>query len=116
MVPERTKGNHSAGWQALRRFTPARVALGRAGGSLPTQAMLEFRLAHAKARDALLHVLDEDALTRELELVTGQPVLQLQSLARSLTEYLLRPDLGRKLSPESVEELQRCPIKNPDLL
>lgn len=94
-----------AAWQSLRRFTPARVALGRAGGSMPTQALLDFRLAHAKARDALLHPLDEARLADELGAASGLDVLRLASAARDLDEFLLRPDLGRRLDAASAQAL-----------
>ncbi len=94
-----------ATWQSLRRFTPARVALGRAGGSLPTQALLDFRLAHARARDALLHPLDEARLADELGAASGLNVLRLASAARDLDEFLLRPDLGRRLDAASIRLL-----------
>jgi ethanolamine ammonia-lyase small subunit len=67
---------------------------------------MEFRLAHARARDALLRPLDEEKLARELEQVTGGKILRASSAARNLDEYLLRPDLGRKLSIESRNELE----------
>ncbi len=105
MIPER-QNQSSATWSALRRFTPARVALGRAGGSVPTAALLEFRLAHARARDALLRPLEETMLGAALEEASGLPVLRLHTAARDLDEYLLRPDLGRCLAPESVEVLR----------
>lgn len=50
-------------WVDLRRFTAARVALGRAGNGLPTGAHLAFQAAHAAARDAVHAVLDVPALS-----------------------------------------------------
>jgi ethanolamine ammonia-lyase small subunit len=108
--------SRSSAWVTLRRFTPARVALGRAGGSLPTAAMLDFRLAHARARDALLRPLDEDKLVRALEEASGLPISRLQSAAQTFDEYLLRPDSGRVLSDKSLLHLQSAITeKEPDL-
>lgn len=114
MNPEKEKSDRSA-WQALRRWTPARIALGRAGGSLPTGALLDFRLAHARARDALLRPLDEEHLVKSLETAAGSTVLRLHSAAGGLDEFLLRPDLGRQLAPESVERLKPFANQQPDL-
>jgi ethanolamine ammonia-lyase small subunit len=115
MKEDRTDLARSSAWQALRRWTPARVALGRAGGSLPTAALLEFRLAHAQARDALLRPLDEDRLVRELEAEAGGSVLRLHSAAGSFDEFLLRPDLGRRLSSDSIERLKSFASQQLDL-
>lgn len=98
-------GLQPAAWHPLRRFTPARIALGRAGGSIPTGALLEFRLAHARARDALLRPLDEEKLAADLADASGLEVLRLTSAARDLDEFLLRPDLGRRLDAPSVKQL-----------
>lgn len=84
---------------SLRRFTSARVALGRAGTSLPTAAHLDFQEAHAAARDAVWSVLDPVALG------LGAPVVR--SEARDRREYLLRPDLGRRLRAEDRARLPR---------
>jgi ethanolamine ammonia-lyase small subunit len=91
-------------WQALRSITAARIALGRSGGSVPTRAQLDFRLAHARARDAVLSHFDPDALAASLHLL-GQPVLIAESAARDRAEYLQRPDLGRRLDHASRAHL-----------
>lgn len=116
MIPVAPTATQSSAWSSLRRWTPARVALGRAGGSLPTAALLDFRLAHARARDALLRPLDEERLLRSLETAAVSPVLRLQSAATTLEEFLRRPDLGRQLAPESVERLKSARLPPPDLV
>ncbi|MDD3650449.1 ethanolamine ammonia-lyase subunit EutC [Immundisolibacter sp.] len=83
-------------WQALRRHTAARIALGRVGASLPTDEVLRFGLAHAQARDAVLRPLDCEVLQRELA-ADGWRVLRARSQAPGRRDYLLRPDLGRRL-------------------
>ncbi|HSU69007.1 MAG TPA: ethanolamine ammonia-lyase subunit EutC [Tepidisphaeraceae bacterium] len=92
-------------WAALRRNTAARVALGRAGGSLPTHEVLDFALAHAAARDAVHAPLDCEQLSTELRPV-GLPVLLLATQAPDRQTYLQRPDLGRRLAEESLAALQ----------
>lgn len=88
----------------LRALTPARVGLGRTGASLPTQALLEFSLAHARARDAVHTEFDGAALQAALEAL-GLTTLQVASLAVGRPSYLARPDLGRQLDPVSREAL-----------
>jgi ethanolamine ammonia-lyase small subunit len=85
-----------ARWNELRRFTAARVALGRAGDGLPTAAHLDFQEAHARARDAVHSALDQPALEAALAPL-GLPVLRVASQAPDRRSYLLRPDLGRRL-------------------
>ena len=103
-------------WQSLRQFTPARIALGRAGGSMPTHALLEFRLAHARARDALLRPLNESALSQQLSAAGADPLLHLESAAPDLNTFLLRPDLGRSLSSASIAKLEPFAASKPDLV
>jgi ethanolamine ammonia-lyase small subunit len=95
-------------WGQLRQYTPARIALGRAGTSLPTKPHLEFQLAHARARDAVHHELDAAPLQQALETI-GYPTLLLQSSADSRPVYLQRPDKGRRLDQASRSALEGLP-------
>lgn len=92
-------------WRRLRELTPARIALGRAGGSTPTGECLDFRLAHARARDAVHAEFDAGRLSREISAL-GLPTLCLRSGAHDRAEYLKRPDLGRTLDASSQDELR----------
>ncbi|MBY6539816.1 ethanolamine ammonia-lyase subunit EutC [Rhodococcus sp. BP-349] len=87
-------------WTDLRVTTQARIGLGRAGDALPTTRVLEFRAAHAAARDAVHMPLDTDGFAREIAAVgLGDPVV-VSSRASTRSEYLRRPDLGRQ--PEDL--------------
>jgi ethanolamine ammonia-lyase small subunit len=86
----------------LKEFTAARIGIGRVGSSIPLKQSLEFKLAHAHARDAVYSELDIDKLSEELKQFE-LPVLQLHSQAAYRDQYLQRPDLGRQLNEESVE-------------
>jgi ethanolamine ammonia-lyase small subunit len=92
-------------WESLRRFTSARIALGRAGGSLHTAPLLQFQLAHARARDAVQQDLDVDALCTTLATHAIEP-LRLHSAAPNRRTYVQRPDLGRILHAASKAALQ----------
>ncbi|MGY1786045.1 ethanolamine ammonia-lyase subunit EutC [Geodermatophilus sp. SYSU D00698] len=81
-------------WAVLRAATRARVALGRAGDALPMHRELEFRAAHAAARDAVHSPLDVGAVRAAL----GGEVLTVASAAPDRAIYLQRPDLGRQLA------------------
>lgn len=89
-------------WDRLRRTTPARIGLGRVGHALPLGEVLDFQLAHARARDAVHGVLDRDALSRAL---APLPVVMVESAAMDRATYLRRPDLGRQLSSASARIL-----------
>lgn len=91
-------------WQMLRALTPARIALGRAGCSLPTGEVLRFGLAHARARDAVHLPLDVARLAAELT-AAGFASLRVHSAAPDRRTYLLRPDLGRQLRADDRETL-----------
>ena len=95
-------------WQALRAHTAARIGLGRVGASMPTAELLRFGLAHAQARDAVHGRLDSVALAGALK-AEGLASLQVKSMAPDRERYLLRPDLGRRLDPESRQLLEDAP-------
>ena len=100
-------------WDRLRRHTPARIALGRAGGSLPTGEVLRFGMDHALARDAVWAELDVGQLRADVaklpaDVATGGqftggpaaadlPVVVVSTRAPDRATYLKRPDLGRRL-------------------
>jgi ethanolamine ammonia-lyase small subunit len=84
----------------LRDLTPARVALGLAGASLPTKALLEFTLDHARARDAVHAAFDVSAIMRGLGEL-GLEASSVSSRAADRKEYLRRPDFGRMLDANS---------------
>jgi len=81
-------------WLALRGTTRARIGLGRTGDALPIKDVLEFQLAHARARDAVHTPLDTGAIARAV--VPLRSVI-VQSKAADRDVYLRRPDLGRQL-------------------
>lgn len=80
----------------LAALTQARVLLGRAGQAMPTRALLDFQLDHARARDAVHAPLATAGLAEAI----GRPVIAVRSRAADRGAYLQRPDLGRQLQPD----------------
>ncbi|MGX9863805.1 ethanolamine ammonia-lyase subunit EutC [Pseudomonas moraviensis] len=99
-------------WLELRRLTPARIALGRTGTSLPTRAQLDFQFAHAQARDAVHLAFDHAEISSQLS-ERGREALLLHSAAPDRDSYLQRPDLGRKLNDESAQALRDYASAHP---
>jgi ethanolamine ammonia-lyase small subunit len=91
-------------WSDLAKLTPARVALGRRGAGLPTSALLDFALDHARARDAVHAPFHPDSLAARLRSL-GLIVAIAASGAENRSVYLRRPDLGRRLSARSAAAL-----------
>src|SRR5258705_4798773 len=88
----------------LRDLTPARVGLGRSGASMPTKALLEFTLDHARARDAVHAAFDVPAMISGLGDL-GLDAFDVASRVGNRKDYLRRPDLGRMLDPASAQLL-----------
>ena len=93
-------------WLKLKELTSARIALGRTGVSLPTKDILEFRMAHARARDAVHTALEVEPLCKAL-INQGFKPIAVASQAVDRHTFLLRPDLGRRLSIASAQTLTR---------
>src|ERR1700716_1624017 len=96
----KTPAPSSRSMRDLRDLTPARVGLGRAGASLPTEALLEFTLDHARARDAVHAAFDVPAMISGLSDL-ALAAFEVCSRAGNRKDYLRRPDLGRTLDQAS---------------
>jgi len=101
-------------WIALRRFTQARIALGRAGHAVPTRVLLDFQLAHAQARDAVRLPWDMARFAERVRAL-GEEVLMLETPVTGRDEYLRRPDLGRLLTEASRTRLGSLPAGTVDV-
>lgn len=95
---------------ALRRRTPARLLVGRAGTSYRTETQLDLRADHCLALDAVRRELDID-VHLGAEFVREWGLFEVATECRSKDEYLMRPDRGRRLSdPARAEVVRRCPM------
>jgi ethanolamine ammonia-lyase small subunit len=101
-------------WNELMRLTPARIALGRTGVSMPTREVLAFAHAHARARDAVTTPFDSGRTAHAVEAL-GLKTFHVHSAATDRASYLRRPDLGRRLSDESCARLTRIAGEACDL-
>jgi len=92
-------------WESLKAFTNARIALGRTGVATPLREVLDFRMCHAHARDAVYSILNVDELTTSLQQFQ-MSIIKVNSKAKDRAVYLQRPDLGRKLNSASANNLK----------
>jgi ethanolamine ammonia-lyase small subunit len=102
--PQRAAADDDPLWAGLRRLTAARIGLKRTGASLATAPLLDFKLAHARARDAVHETLDESKLIVDMAALE-LPALTVASAAEDRQHYLMRPDLGRQLAPDAEAAL-----------
>lgn len=82
----------------MKKHTPARIGVGKAGTRYKTQTILRFRADHAAAQDAVFTDVDEKIL-QDMNLET------IQTMCSSKDEFITRPDLGRKISKEELSKL-----------
>jgi ethanolamine ammonia-lyase small subunit len=96
--------------EKVRARTPARIFVER-GASYTTRMQLDLRGARASAVDA---VWTESDLTKDFapDFVAQWKLFQVSSQAESKSQFLLRPDLGRKLSDAGKNlVVERCSRK-----
>jgi ethanolamine ammonia-lyase small subunit len=91
----------------FRDVTRARIGLGRCGDGIPTAANLELQLAHARARDAVHGAVDFAAMAQRL---APRETVRVRSRCEGRTQYLARPDLGRRLDPAVAARLRGGPF------
>lgn len=99
----------------LKAFTNARIALGNTAGRLLLPDVLNLQLAHALAKDALQIKLDTEAFEQKSKNFNF-PFYIVESQASTFDLYLKRPDLGRKLSEQSIETLRESTAHKTDIL
>jgi ethanolamine ammonia-lyase small subunit len=90
------------------KHTTALVGIGHVGTRYATDVVLQFQAELAVAHAAVGAELSDDwAQTHGF--------MPLASRVTSHREFLLRPDLGRRLSDASLAELRANAVKNPDV-
>jgi len=90
----------------LKAFTDARIFIGKKGSSIPTNELLKFEWAHARAKDAVYTVLLKEQLITSLKNELQLDYLELHSCANNRKEYLKKPDFGRRLNSDSIKKLK----------
>ena len=90
------------------RHTTALVGIGHVGTRYATDVVLQFQAELAVAHQAVAAELADDFAARE-------GFLPLASRATSHREFLLRPDLGRRLDDESLARLRREGARGVDV-
>ncbi|HBG8548899.1 TPA: ethanolamine ammonia-lyase subunit EutC [Clostridioides difficile] len=83
----------------MKAKTPARLGIGRVGTRYKTETVLRFRADHAAAQDAVFSYVDE-------EFIKENNMFAVETLCKDKDEYLTRPDLGRKFSPETINNIK----------
>ncbi len=91
-----------------KKKTPARIGISRAGTRYTTNTMLRFRADHASAVDAVYTDVSE-------EFLNANNLFTIQTKCHSKDEYMTRPDLGRRLSEESIAVLKEKAKKSPKI-
>ncbi len=84
----------------MKRATPARLGVGRAGPRYTTASMLALRADHARAVDAVLTEVPRDWARHD-------GLIEVNSEARTREEYLRYPERGRRLDADGIARVKR---------
>ena len=90
----------------MKAKTPARIGIGRSGARYKTETVLRFRADHAAAQDAVFSYVDED-------FVKENNMFAVETLCKDKDEYLTRPDLGRRFSPDTISTVSYTHLTLP---
>jgi len=101
-------------WYNLKQYTNARIAMGHSGGSVLTNEVLKFRMAHSMAKDAINSEIDILNMGEKLQQL-GLTTLTVQSDVGDRTDYLLNPNKGKLLNNKSSFQLQNIANTSVDL-
>ncbi len=91
---------NAEGFLRLRKKTPARLGMGRAGARYKTATMLRFRADHAAAQDSVFAEIPP-------EFAEKNNLLGVKTLCESREQYLTRPDLGRGFDEKNRETIRQ---------
>ena len=97
-------------WAGLQKYTTARIGIGRTGGSQRTSSILDFRLAHARARDAVWATFKPERIAEKLN-AAGLECALLHTKVSDKQTYLMNPELGRQLDDASKARLRELSAK-----
>jgi ethanolamine ammonia-lyase small subunit len=94
------KTGANSSFDEMRKSTPARLGLGRAGPRYTTAAMLSLRADHARAVDAVMTLVARDWPRRN-------GLLEVQSQADTREDYIRYPERGRRLRDVDAARVAR---------
>lgn len=93
----------------LKKKTPARLGLGRAGARYRTASMLRFRADHAAAQDSVFSLVKP-------EFYEQNDLVFVQTMCRDKDQYLTRPDLGRRFDEKNQQIIRQTCGQSPRVL
>lgn len=100
------KPMHGEAYLEQKKHAPCRLGIGKAGARCKTLPLLEFRVAHSAAQDAVFSEVDQ-------AFVDGMGFFSVHTKCDSKDVFLTRPDLGRRLNDEGVAMVREKCKKSP---